>query len=57
MRQAAITYERLQQRDKALEALRNAPLPMLQELNRNPEAKELRQDPRFLELMAKKSIQ
>ena len=57
MRQAAITYEGLQQRDKALAALRNAPLPMLQELNRHCDAKELQQDPRFQELMAKKSIQ
>ena len=57
MQVAALTYEELHQRDKALEALRNAPLPLLEELNRHPSAKELRQDHRFLELMAKKSIQ
>jgi len=57
MRVAALTYEELHQRDKALEALRNAPLPLLEELNRYPSAKELRQDHRFLELMAKKSVQ
>jgi Tfp pilus assembly protein PilF len=57
MRVAALTYEELHQRDKALEALRNAPLLLLEELNRYPPAKELRQDHRFLELMAKKSVQ
>jgi hypothetical protein len=57
MRVAVLTYEALHQRDKALEALRNAPLPLLEDLNRHPSAKELRQDHRFLELIAKKSVQ
>jgi tetratricopeptide (TPR) repeat protein len=57
MRVGALTYEALHQRDKALEALRDAPLALLEELNRHPSAKELRQDRRFLELIAKKSVQ
>jgi serine/threonine protein kinase/tetratricopeptide (TPR) repeat protein len=53
MRLAAITYELLQQRDKTLEVLRNAPPDLLNELNREPDLRELQQDSRFVELLRK----
>jgi tetratricopeptide (TPR) repeat protein len=57
IRYAALTYDTVRQRDKAFEALRNATPRLLEELNRHPVAKDLRRDPRFLELMAKSAIQ
>ena len=51
MRLAALTYEVLQQRDKTLELLRNAPPDLLNELNREPDLRELQQDSRFVELV------
>ena len=59
LRYAALTYDAVHQRDKALEALQNASARLLEELNRLPlpVAKDLRQDPRFVELMAKSAIQ
>ena len=49
--EAAIAYETLKQRDKTLELLRNAPIATLQELNHQPDVKELQQDPRFQQLL------
>lgn len=51
MREAAIAYEFLKEREKTLEILRNAPEPLIQELNHQPDVKELRQDPRFQKLL------
>jgi tetratricopeptide (TPR) repeat protein len=54
---AVEAYEFLGQRDKALEALINAPLRLLEELRHDPDNKELVRDPRFVKLMNEKSIQ
>jgi superkiller protein 3 len=54
MREAALTYEILHQREKELEVLRGAPLQTLEELRRAPDVKGLRQDPRFDNLVQKK---
>ncbi|HEV2447126.1 MAG TPA: tetratricopeptide repeat protein, partial [Candidatus Sulfopaludibacter sp.] len=51
MREAAITYEMLHQRDNTLQVLRKAPTPLLQELSRFPDVKDLQRDPRFAELL------
>ena len=53
MREAAIGYEFLKQREKTLELLRNAPAQLLQELNHQPDVKELQQDPAFQRLQQK----
>ncbi len=53
MRDAVTTYEVIGQREKTLEVLRNAPLQLLQELNRFPDVKDLQGDPRFAELLHK----
>ena len=55
--EAAITYEALGQRDKALSVLSNAPARLLEELSRQPDSRELGQDPRFVELMNRKPMQ
>jgi tetratricopeptide (TPR) repeat protein len=55
MRLAVLTYEVLEQRDKALEVLRNAPPDLLNELNREPDLRELQQDSRFVELLRKQT--
>ena len=53
LRNAAITYEILGQRDKALAVLRPAPPFLLRELNRQPDVKDLCRDPRFQAMMPK----
>jgi tetratricopeptide (TPR) repeat protein len=53
MRQAAIGYEVLQQRDKTLAVLRHAPSRLIQELERQPDVRDLQRDPAFRELLAK----
>jgi tetratricopeptide (TPR) repeat protein len=50
IREAVVAYETLHERDKSLEALRNAPAQLFEELNRFPDVKDLQQDPRFQEL-------
>jgi eukaryotic-like serine/threonine-protein kinase len=55
LREAAITYETLRNRKKSLAILRHAPAYLLQELNRQPDMKALRQDVQFQQLMYKQS--
>ena len=50
IREAVVAYETLHERDKSLQALRNAPAQLFEELNRFPDVKDLQQDPRFQEL-------
>jgi tetratricopeptide (TPR) repeat protein len=50
---AAETYEVLQQRSRAIELLQRAPRSLLEELGRVPDLVELRQDPRFQQLLQK----
>jgi tetratricopeptide (TPR) repeat protein/TolB-like protein len=47
----AYTFESLGEREKTLQVLSNAPLQLLQDLNRQPEVKELQQDPHFQSLL------
>jgi tetratricopeptide (TPR) repeat protein len=54
---AAEAFEILGQRDKALEALTNAPVGVLEELSRKPDTKELGRDPRFIKLITKRLMQ
>jgi tetratricopeptide (TPR) repeat protein len=49
---AALTYERLGRRDKALNVLASAPRDLLEDTRRWPEASSLVSDERFLALMA-----
>jgi len=51
MRDAAIAYESMGQREEALGVLRKAPRRLLEELNRQPDVKELRQDSAFRSLL------
>ncbi|MDQ2901635.1 MAG: tetratricopeptide repeat protein, partial [Acidobacteriota bacterium] len=53
MRDAAIAYEALGQRSKTLAALAKAPRPLLEELNRQPDLKELRYDTSFRNLLSR----
>ncbi len=57
MQVAVEAYEILGQRDKAIEALINAPVRLLEELSHDPDTKELGRDPRFVELINKRSMQ
>ncbi len=50
---AALTYEALGQRDKALEVLAGAPWRLLRALTQQPDVKGLVQDSRFQQLLAK----
>jgi tetratricopeptide (TPR) repeat protein len=51
LREAAITYEVLRQRDDTLRVLRSAPRHLLEELNRQPDVRDLQGDPRFQALL------
>jgi serine/threonine-protein kinase len=57
MRESAIAYEFLGRRDTALAVLQNAPKFLLEDLNRQPDTKMLQKDPRFQELLKRKSTQ
>jgi serine/threonine protein kinase/tetratricopeptide (TPR) repeat protein len=50
-REAAIMYEALHQRIDTLRLLRNAPRHVLEELNRQPDVKDLQRDPSFQKLL------
>jgi serine/threonine-protein kinase len=54
-RNAAITYEVLHQRNKALDVLRSAPTFLLEELSRYPDTRGLSLDPSFRAMMPKTS--
>ncbi len=51
LREAAIMYEILHQREDTLRLLRNASRRLLEELSRQPDVKALQEDPRFQELL------
>jgi len=51
IRDAAIAYETLRQREKAIAVLRNAPKRLLEELSRQPDLKELQKDSRFQDIL------
>ena len=54
IRQAAIGYEVLGQREKTLTVLSRAPSRLLEELSRQPDMKDLQQDRRFVDLLEQK---
>jgi tetratricopeptide (TPR) repeat protein len=56
IRQAAIGYEALGERDKTLALLSRAPTRLLAELSHQPDMKDLQQDQRFLQLLEQKKI-
>lgn len=51
IREAAIMYEILHQREDTLRILQHASKRLLEELNRQPDVNELQKDPRFQELL------
>ena len=51
LREAAITYEVLHQRDDTLRLLRNTPRRLVEELSHQPDVKDLQKDPRFQEIL------
>lgn len=51
-RRAVLTYEALHERDRSLAVLRTTTPEMLRELNSQPDLADLRQDPRFQQLVA-----
>lgn len=53
---AVMTYEALARRESTLAVLRSAPPELLADLNRWPDAANLRRDPRFLELLASNQV-
>ena len=57
MRDAVFTYEILQERQRTLDVLRNAPVYLLERLNREPDFRDLQKDVQFQELIHKKSTQ
>jgi adenylate cyclase len=52
-RRSVLTYEALGQRERAIEALNDAPPELLYELNRHPDLADFRQDLRFKQVVAK----
>jgi tetratricopeptide (TPR) repeat protein len=54
IRRAAICYEALDQRDRALAVLESAPADVLRELSRQPDLTKLREDPRFVAMLTRK---
>ena len=57
IRIAASTFEILGEREKTLQILGNAPRHLLDDLNRQPDMKDLQRDPQFQELIKSKSAQ
>ena len=57
IRTAASTFEILGEREKTLQVLGNAPWRLLDDLNRQPDMKDLQRDPHFQELIKSKSAQ
>ncbi len=57
MRTAASTFEILGEREKTLQVLGNAPWRLLDDLNRQPDMKDLQRDPQFQQLIKTKSAQ
>jgi tetratricopeptide (TPR) repeat protein len=55
VRRAAISYEALGERDRALAVLESAPPDVLRELSRQPDLARLREDPRFVRLLPKET--
>src|SRR5262245_1588050 len=53
IRRAAIVYEALGARDRALAVLQSAPPDVIRELSRQPDLTALRTDPRFVALLSK----
>jgi Flp pilus assembly protein TadD len=51
MRDAVLAYEILGRRDKSLDILRGAPPTVIEELNRQPDVKDLRKDVRFKDMI------
>jgi tetratricopeptide (TPR) repeat protein len=51
MRDAVLAYEILGRREKSLEILRRAPPSVIEELNRQPDMKDLRKDVRFQDMI------
>ena len=57
MRDAAMVFEALGEREKTMKVLREAPFRLLDELSHFPEVRNLQQDPNFQELLRSKTTQ
>jgi tetratricopeptide (TPR) repeat protein/tRNA A-37 threonylcarbamoyl transferase component Bud32 len=57
MRDAALVFEALEEREKTLKMLGEAPFRLIDELSRMPEVKDLQQDPKFQQLLRIKTAQ
>jgi hypothetical protein len=57
VRDAAVTFEALGERKKTLQVLVNAPGRMLEELNSQPDMRDLQRDPQFQELLRNKAVE
>lgn len=57
IREAVFTFEALRAREKALQVLGNARAPLLEELSRQPDMRDLQADPQFQELLRNKMSQ
>jgi tetratricopeptide (TPR) repeat protein len=55
VRRAVLTYEALGERERALAVLERATPELLHELNRQPDLADFRHDPRFLQLVSRKT--
>jgi Flp pilus assembly protein TadD len=54
-RNAALVFEALGERDKTFKVLADAPAPLVEELSRQPDVKNLQHDPEFQELLRSKT--
>jgi Flp pilus assembly protein TadD len=57
MRDAAMVFEVLGEREKTMKVLGEAPFRLVDELNHMPEVRNLQQDPKFQELLRSKATQ
>ena len=56
-RDAVLVYESLGEREMTMKVLADAPLPLIEELSRQPDVRSLQQDTRFQELLRSKAAQ
>ncbi|HYL39312.1 MAG TPA: serine/threonine-protein kinase [Bryobacteraceae bacterium] len=57
LRDAVLTFEALEERDKTLQVLGNAPASLLEELSIQPDVRDLQRDRRFRELLRNKAAE
>jgi capsid protein len=56
-RDAVLVYESLGEREMTMKVLADAPPPLIEDLSRQPDVRGLQQDPRFQQLLTRRTAQ